>query len=145
MEEGPVELDFFALEKKEPIPMASRSSVRGLQAAISRMNPNILRSVIASASIPSSPPASESPAGTARLTIFYNGTVAVFDVPHDKAEMIIRMAGEGNAAGVLEDGDLPHARRISLRRFLEKRKERLTAAVPYASKLGAQSLDHLTY
>lgn len=29
-------------------------------------------------------PASESPAGTARLTIFYNGTVAVFDVPHDK-------------------------------------------------------------
>lgn len=55
MEEGPVELDFFALEKKEPIPMASRSSVRGLQAAISRMNPNILRSVIASASIPSSP------------------------------------------------------------------------------------------
>ncbi|CAA2987241.1 Hypothetical predicted protein, partial [Olea europaea subsp. europaea] len=73
------------------------------------------------------------------MTIFYNGMVAVFYVSRDKAQDILLLADEGvqkpaessdsnvtsdqkNILGTLK-GDFPIARRQSLQRFLEKRKE----------------------
>ncbi|RWW05247.1 hypothetical protein GW17_00031490 [Ensete ventricosum] len=90
---------------------------------------------------------------TAPLTILYNGTVAVFDLAQDKAEAIMKMA-ESSGKGLLpklDDGKclkrpsmetrigliqnsfsvsdacadlLPMARKKSLQRFFQKRKER---------------------
>ncbi|KAE8670153.1 Protein TIFY 9 [Hibiscus syriacus] len=191
MSRASVELDFFGMEKENPCKsqfqkfLDRRRSFRGLQGAISKMNPEVIKSVIASgltnppsqdqiesnksASVPSSPKetqslfsalpllnsapraASENGPETAPLTIFYNGTVSVFNLPRDKAESILKLAVEGVSKKVesidsevatpssdqqrqlLEtlDEDLPIARRKSLQRFLEKRKERLTCASPY--------------
>ncbi|KGN46420.1 protein TIFY 9 [Cucumis sativus] len=177
MARATVELDFFGLEKEASSKSQFHSllhrkrSFRGIHNAISKIDPQLLKSVIGSASI-SLPPtpeaaanhnvlsplplytplyrptASESLQHTSQMTIFYNGTVAVFDVPRDKAENILKLVAEGKAEGnptvaipstdhqqhllASLDGDLPIARKKSLQRFLEKRKERLTTASPYA-------------
>ncbi|WOL02553.1 protein TIFY 9-like [Canna indica] len=127
-----VELDFFRIEKEKVAKihaMDRRSSSRGIQSVISRINPQLLRSVIAPGAAASpavdapyllfpSPPQSPMPVlnpsfrpvvdvsnGTAPLTIFYNGTVAVFDLPHDKAAAILKLAVEANAGnGSNEEG-----------------------------------------
>ncbi|PON83635.1 Jasmonate-zim domain protein [Trema orientale] len=156
-------------------------SFRGIQSAISKISTEVLKSVIASGSVnqtpdnavPSTPssdhipfpalpvyvpnstgPTSENLLETAPLTIFYNGSVSVFDVPRDTAESILKIAIEGSnknreaAAATVDrnnptdqthlidslNGDLPIARRKSLQRFLEKRKERLTSVSPYLCK-----------
>ncbi|CAK9328656.1 unnamed protein product [Citrullus colocynthis] len=176
MARATVELDFFGLEKEASSKsqfhalLHRKRSFRGIQSAISKINPELLKSVIGSASIslPPSPKAanqnllsplplytplfrattSESLQHTSPMTIFYNGTVAVFDVPRDKAESILKLVAEGkveaNPTGAIPatdhqqqliaslNGDLPIARKKSLQRFLEKRKERLTTASPYA-------------
>lgn len=74
--------------------------------------------------------------GRAPLTIFYGGKMVVFDdFPAEKAEELMQLAGSGNAAqdalGQPSLTDMPLARKVSLKRFLEKRKNRLTAADPY--------------
>ncbi|KAK3223760.1 hypothetical protein Dsin_010785 [Dipteronia sinensis] len=189
MSRANVELDFFGMERKDNSSsnqsqfkklINRQRSFRDIQGAISKINPEILKSVIASGSastdngnfvdykkspsssafsLPSTPkeeavplpalplfrhiprPATENLSETAPLTIFYNGTVTVFDVPREKAETILKLALEGNSNSVetnqrlletLNNGDLPIARRKSLQRFLEKRKERLTTVCPYS-------------
>ncbi|KAE8686491.1 hypothetical protein F3Y22_tig00111059pilonHSYRG00060 [Hibiscus syriacus] len=154
MSKASVELDFFGMEKENSCKsqfqkfLDRRRSFRGLQGAISKMNPQLIKSVIASGL--TNPAASENGPETAPLTIFYNGTVSVFNVPRDKVESILKHAVEGvpknfeatdskvatpssDEQQLLEtlDGDLPIARRKSLQRFLEKRRERLTCASPY--------------
>ncbi|XP_030956837.1 protein TIFY 9 [Quercus lobata] len=187
MAKATVELDFFGMEK-ESSSSSSKSqfqkfldrqrSIRGMQSAISKINPEVLKSVIGSGSVnngsgsvPSSPnreqilfpvlpvcsaptlrPSSENLSDSAPLTIFYNGTVSIFDVPRDKAETILKLAVDGTSKAVENtldpkiavpssgqeqllqtlNGDLPIARHKSLQRFLEKRKERLTSVSPYS-------------
>ncbi|KAJ6428436.1 hypothetical protein OIU84_023796 [Salix udensis] len=190
-----VELDFFAMGKEnksspsKPKFLNRQRSFRDIQSAISKINPELLKSVIASGSaakkttpengnqfsnksfpVPCTPkqeqpsftalplysplprPSSEILPETAPLTIFYNGTVAVFNVPRDKAENILKLAEKGISMTSAElmtdlktdqqqlfenlDEDLPIARRKSLQRFLEKRKGRLTSVSPYVFNAG---------
>ncbi|KAI3423121.1 Tify domain-containing protein [Psidium guajava] len=105
-------------------------------------------------------PISDKNVGTAPMTIFYNGKMTVIDVPRITAENILKLAkeecskspeSEKPAAAMplpppshqhhwLESLHiyLPMARRKSLQRFLEKRKERLTSASPYHDPAPAQ-------
>ncbi|XP_010525373.1 PREDICTED: protein TIFY 9-like [Tarenaya hassleriana] len=191
-----VELDFFGLDKQPPPPKTTatspkpkfqkfldrRRSFREIQGAIAKIDPEIIRSVIASGapnhsrdsrslfdspsrpgSVPSTPRndqpqipvpslhvpvprhSTEYAPETAPMTIFYNGTVSVFEVSSDKAESILKAALDASPLKEAEStepdvsappckrqklfgqnlgGDLPIARRKSLQRFLEKRKER---------------------
>ncbi|KAG5409932.1 hypothetical protein IGI04_006251 [Brassica rapa subsp. trilocularis] len=103
-----------------------------------------------------------------QLTIFYGGTVSVFNnISPDKAQAIMLCARNGlkgetgesslkkpvqetervygkqvhNAAAAAASSssatyaDIPQARKASLARFLEKRKERLMSALPYKKML----------
>ncbi|CAB4264102.1 unnamed protein product [Prunus armeniaca] len=188
MSRATVELDFFGMDQHRDPSSASKSqfqkflhrqrSFRGIQNAMSKIKPQVLKSVIApkaekipfpslpvyiptgtsvSSFMPAPAAASEKlEETTTPLTIFYNGTVSVFDVPRDKAESLLKLALEGNSAKAAEsalavdsklaphssdqqqlldplDGDLPIARRKSLQRFLEKRKERLNSVSPFPS------------
>lgn len=196
----PLELDFFGMERNNSTNNSSVASVttavpntaskkpqfdrrlsfRGIQNAISKINPEVLKSVISSGTAPSTPlPQSAKPSpllpepqknsfptlpefratygdGTGvPMTIFYNGSVSVFNVSPDKAEDIIKFATDGNVKngdalpppsvnnhpnnffGVLS-GDLPMARKKSLQRFFEKRKERLIAVSPYGDPTGSR-------
>ncbi|XP_058195282.1 protein TIFY 9-like isoform X1 [Rhododendron vialii] len=134
-----------------------RRSFRDIQGVISKMNPELLKSVIGSVELKSNdgkfsengdalalalnpltlkhhesvfPPAfggntcglGSLTTETTPLTIFYNGTVAVYEVPRPRAENILKLAVSSR------NGNLPIARRKSLQRFLEKRKERLNLA-----------------
>ncbi|KAF6137990.1 hypothetical protein GIB67_041863 [Kingdonia uniflora] len=138
-----VEHDFFGLEKENINAAKSK-----FQRTVSKINPLLLKSVIGGNPLPVfnhsiSPPATP----VTPLTIFYNGTVSVFDVAPSKAEFIIKFAEKGSSETAVESqsdeqklfeklrGDLalPIMRNKSLQRFLEKRKERLTSASPYAS------------
>ncbi|KAH6779165.1 hypothetical protein C2S52_010402 [Perilla frutescens var. hirtella] len=103
---------------------------------------------------------------TAPMTIFYGGQVIVFnDFPADKAKEIIALAGQSSAtpnhpsaaqspaesatsvpnvvpptfasAQPPLDSDLPIARKNSLARFLEKRRDRITANAPYPAPIKA--------
>lgn len=85
----------------------------------------------------------------APLTIFYGGTVLVFDdFPAEKTDELMQLAGScnppaasdvsGAAAVVCQNAlgqpclpDMPIARKASLQRFLEKRKNRLAERDPY--------------
>ncbi|KAL1221675.1 Protein TIFY 9 [Cardamine amara subsp. amara] len=184
MSRATIELDFLGLEKKQtniaPKPkfqkfLDRRRSFREIQGAISKIDPEIIKSLLTSTrscSVPSTPredqskilispvhaplarPSTELVCGTVPMTIFYNGTVSVFHVSPNKAETIMKAAKETSSKkddsfmetdlsvippttlrpklfGQNLEGDLPIARRKSLQRFLEKRKERLVSASPY--------------
>ncbi|MQL98132.1 hypothetical protein Taro_030836 [Colocasia esculenta] len=172
MSKAYVEIDFFQMEKlnnsssRSSSPELAPSSFRGIQSVVSRINPQLLKTVMAAeqsrssdsptSSNPPSPSRATSPPllpahkpssrgsspdpDTAPLTIFYHGNVITVNVPRHKAEDIMRMAETGvdrteealqQLGGNQLDGDLPIARKKSLHRFLEKRKERLMSASPY--------------
>ncbi|WOH11347.1 hypothetical protein DCAR_0830829 [Daucus carota subsp. sativus] len=99
-------------------------------------------------------PVTEKPA---QMTIFYGGQVVVFnDLPAEKAKEIMMLASKACSSFTQPEipaspkvvaanslvqtqrrqpivSDLPIARKASLTRFLEKRKDRITARAPYAS------------
>ncbi|KAM3386708.1 hypothetical protein ACQJBY_009949 [Aegilops geniculata] len=143
----PVELDFLGLRAAAPSEQhgkstgssSSLSSIRGMEtSAIARIDPQLLRRVVVARS-----PATteEAPAAPSPMTVFYNGSVAIFDVSHHKAEAIMQMARDvtmaerrdlGNNTPVGNSSkDIPLARTKSLQQFLVKRKERLTRMGPY--------------
>ncbi|XP_030449679.2 protein TIFY 9 [Syzygium oleosum] len=96
-------------------------------------------------------PTSDKNGRIAPMTIFYNGKMTVVDVPRIMAENILKLAMEECSKNPESEKPetampapshqhqwfeslnkyLPLARRKSLQRFLEKRKERLTSASPY--------------
>ncbi|XP_057421944.1 protein TIFY 10A-like [Lotus japonicus] len=85
----------------------------------------------------------------AQLTMFYEGQVIVFDdFPAEKVKEIMAYASKGvsqsqnnnNSAYACNQNqpsirpivhDLPIARKVSLHRFLEKRKDRISSKAPY--------------
>ncbi|KFK25560.1 hypothetical protein AALP_AA8G130600 [Arabis alpina] len=197
MSRATIELDFLGLDKKQqtnnnnnnmtPKPkfkklLDRRRSFRDIQGAISKIDPEIIKSLLASGGkhsdspsrSPSTPkqeqtqipnstvheplarPSTEIVTGTIPMTIFYNGSVSVFQVSRNKAENIMKVVMETASSkkekAIMEkdlsvippttlrptklfgqnlEGDLPIARRKSLQRFLEKRKERVVSTSPY--------------
>ncbi|KAL3818734.1 hypothetical protein ACJIZ3_004639 [Penstemon smallii] len=116
-----LEIDFFNMEKEKipskPAPsFQRRKSFRDIQGAISKINPEILKSVIGNhvSSVPSTPkencktlplpslpvlcdPTLRLSCGSekdAPLTIFYNGMVSVYHVSPHKAQDILKFAQE---------------------------------------------------
>nr|UUG47642.1 jasmonate ZIM domain protein 1 [Gastrodia elata] len=89
-----------------------------------------------------------------QLTIFYGGRVLVFDnFPAEKAEDLMQLASKESAPAADRPpnspvifpsrpqpsfSDLPIARKASLHRFLEKRKDRITAKAPYQASSGEE-------
>ncbi|CAL9081944.1 unnamed protein product [Musa textilis] len=77
-----------------------------------------------------------------QLTIFYGGKVMVFDnFPAKKVKDLLQLASKGSSTAQKSShlsrtvqpnlSYLPIARNASLQRFLEKRKERISARAPY--------------
>ncbi|KAK1438120.1 hypothetical protein QVD17_03923 [Tagetes erecta] len=161
-----IEIDFFRL--KEQSSTKKLSARRNIQDVISKINPEILKPAIASAFANNGFVANKSfnslhlqtlpvynnDCGDANmtttapsLTIFYNGTVSVYDVSPNQADNIMKLAESVNSVTktVFEPSgnvksennkDLPLSRKKSLKRFLEKRKERQVAISPYAKSAG---------
>ncbi|KAI3812390.1 hypothetical protein L1987_17097 [Smallanthus sonchifolius] len=172
-ESSAVEIDFFRIkEESSPKKLSGR---RNIQDVISKINPELLKPAIASAfanngfvanksftsplQLQTLPVYNQDCGGanmdttTTSLTIFYNGTVSVFDVSPNQADNIMKLADSVNsvsktvvdqppvaAIGGVLNKDLPLSRKKSLKRFLEKRKERQVSVSPYAYSQGNASL-----
>uniref|UniRef100_A0ACD5UR42 Uncharacterized protein n=1 Tax=Avena sativa TaxID=4498 RepID=A0ACD5UR42_AVESA len=135
----PVELDFLGLranaEHHGKSSAAASSSIRGMEtSAIARIDPQLLRRVVVARPPATTEDQLSAAAAPSPMTVFYNGSVAIFDVSHHKAEAIMRMARDVTATKRADHGknalvgnsgkDIPLARTKSLHQFLEKRKER---------------------
>ncbi|XP_076908248.1 protein TIFY 10A-like [Bidens hawaiensis] len=90
------------------------------------------------------------------MTIFYNGQVVVFgDLAPEKVKEIMTLAEQGAAQKakpaeptkniVASDSGLPIARRNSIARFFEKRKDRILARAPYQAKDVSKQDDNKTW
>ncbi|XP_020088099.1 protein TIFY 9 isoform X2 [Ananas comosus] len=166
-----VELDLLGLHPRPPAAAAAgppssfrrNSSFREMQCAIARMDPAVVKSVIASGS-PGSNAAATAISGarveagddtaTSPLTIFYNGTVGVFELTHDKAKNILRMAAEASNGGISEaseekmvsgdneglNGVASENERRWLVRRAANREEEVAAAIPGEAQ---GKVDHL--
>ncbi|XP_055815281.1 protein TIFY 9-like [Solanum dulcamara] len=153
MARSTVELDFFSMEKESS---TTNSKFEYINSVISKIDSTESANAVATAkgmSLPDYPllpifnPTSrlccclENGTKIAPLTIFYDGTAAVFHVTNDEAEDILKFAERTKIMNTFSSkkqlfvetlsGDLSFARRNSLLRFLEKRKERLTMVSPY--------------
>ncbi|CAD6212513.1 unnamed protein product [Miscanthus lutarioriparius] len=85
--------------------------------------------VVSDETVPTPTPA-PAPA-SAKLTIVYGGRVLVFDdVRADRAAEVMRVAARQDMPGGL--ADLQVARKATLQRVMEKRRDRLRALAPYA-------------
>ncbi|KAL9235508.1 hypothetical protein vseg_010260 [Gypsophila vaccaria] len=88
------------------------------------------------------------------MTIIYEGKVVVLeDIQEDMAQKIIRLASQGGVTNNTKTTtttttttndihnllDLPIARRASLHRFMEKRKDRIAACEPYHLKISSST------
>ncbi|KAI3694133.1 hypothetical protein L1987_77094 [Smallanthus sonchifolius] len=169
-----VEIDFFRLrDESSPKKLSDRRDIQGV---VSKINPDLLKITIDSASANTSfmeneyfssplqlqtPPVTDQECGGVNMTaivapmsICFNGTVSVFDVTPNQAESIMKFAESLNSVSknvveptlvlkvesnqnqtigrVLRNNDMPMSRKRSLRRFLEKRKERHVSLTPYA-------------
>ncbi|CAL9201342.1 unnamed protein product [Musa hybrid cultivar] len=80
-----------------------------------------------------------------QFTVFYGGKVVVFDnIPADRAKDLMLMASKDTTCNLMtlqpqanNSSDMPIARRNSLHRFLEKRKDRMGKA-PYQVHGGSE-------
>ncbi|XP_059281416.1 protein TIFY 9-like [Lycium ferocissimum] len=140
MTRSAVELDFFSMEKESTHHAKLESGIAfgDIQSVIPKTDPEVLNP-----QLPLFSPISRLCCSTenAPLTIFYDATVAFFDVSSDEAEGILRFAERSKIMDAFSprkqlfvetfSGDLPLARRNSLLRFLEQRKKRLTMVSPY--------------
>ncbi|XP_076908181.1 protein TIFY 9-like isoform X2 [Bidens hawaiensis] len=129
-----------------------RQSFRDIQSSISKMNPELVKTVIESGKRPMfsthyPPSFSLSMPVTTPFTIFYNGMVNVFHVSPPQAETLIKFAygketpspshhklqtlNQGKLDVDESCSDLPIARKKSLQRFLKKREGRITLGGPY--------------
>ncbi|XP_076906242.1 protein TIFY 10A-like [Bidens hawaiensis] len=91
------------------------------------------------------------------MTIFYNGQVVVFgDLAPEKVKEIMTLAEQGAAQKaskpaepskniVVSGSGLPIARRNSIARFFEKRKDRISARAPYQAKVVSKQDDNKTW
>ncbi|KAD5317428.1 hypothetical protein E3N88_17374 [Mikania micrantha] len=89
------------------------------------------------------------------MTIFYNGQVITFDdLSPEKVKEILKLAEQGAAlkppkpdesSRNIVVSDLPIARKASIARFLEKRKDRITARSPYQAQDVSKQDDKKTW
>ncbi|CAA2995185.1 Hypothetical predicted protein [Olea europaea subsp. europaea] len=153
MSKLPVEVDFFRMERErnEPPISVRKRRFRDIQGIVSRLNPQIVKTVIQSASFGPNEPIQtiSSPlrpsyglynsAETEKMTIVYNGKVFDFDLSALKVHNILKIAAEEKLSKSAESTEtevlqilceqdlsenLPMARRKTLLGFLDKRKGR---------------------
>lgn len=111
---------------------------RCVKAAEARPAATVALPLMPGAEVPAQEERAPAAAAHAQMNIFYGGRVLVLEeVPADRASELLRVAAAAGAAPRASeeatDRDLPMARKVSLQRFMEKRRGRAAArGVPYS-------------